>query len=330
MDTTPVRPRGPVTVLLMVLALLAVLVAGCAGAGDDTADSGGEAAVVRQDDSGAEGPGPEDMAGDMEGDAAAEEASDGGAGSAADAAQVRAQVSADQDRMIARDATLSLVVDDIDASAAQVRAAAVAAEGYVVSEEVVPTRESVGDPGYATFVLSVPSARLDATLEQLGTYGTVTSSTLTSQDVTERYVDTTARIETLEASVDRVRGLLEEATTIADIVDLEAELASREAELDAMLAVQQSIEADVSRSSVTVHLSTDEGLLLAAEEDDSGFLAGLRQGWEAFGAATAVLLTGIGAVLPFLVAAAVVAVPVVALSRRRRAGGSTAPAAPPA
>ncbi len=342
MDTAPVqaadasprrrRPRGRVVAL--VLLLLALVVAGCSTAGDasttgdaETGDAG--AAVGFADDAGGELVEDAAVAQDMAQEQAEAAAADGGGDPGVTAEQTRAQVEAGQDRMIARDATLDLVVDDVQEVASQVRAAAVAADGYVVSEEVVPTREALDDPGFGTFVLSVPSESLDTVLEQLSSYGTVTSSGLTSHDVTEQYVDTTARIETLQASVDRVRDLLAEASSIKDIVALEAELSQREAELDAMLAVQQSIEADVSRSSVTVHLSTDEGLLAAQQEEPSGFVAGLQQGWEAFGAATAMLLTGLGAILPFLIAAAVVAVPVLALSRRRRGVGSTAPAAPP-
>lgn len=328
----PTRRRHRGRLAAMLLLFVALVVTGCSTATDEstagdseTGDSG--AAVGLTDDGGAEFAEGEAVAEDL----AQEPAVDGGSDAGVSAEQARSQVEATADRMIARDATLDLVVDDVRAAASQVRAAAVAVDGYVVSEEVVPTREALDDPGFGTFVLSVPSKALDTVLEQLSSYGTVTSSGLTSHDVTEQYVDTTARIETLQASVDRVRDLLDEASSIEDIVKLESELSRREAELDAMLAVQQSIEADVSRSSVTVHLSTDASLLAAQEEEEpSGFVAGLQQGWEAFGAATAMLLTGLGAILPFLIAAAVIAVPVLALSRRRRGVGSTAPAAPPA
>jgi hypothetical protein len=327
------RPRGRLVAL--VLLLLALVVAGCSTAvddsslGGDTEDTG--AAVGFTDDAGGELAEEGAVAQDLAQEQAEQAAADGGGDAGVPVEQTRAQVEAGQDRMIARDATIDLVVDDVQEVASQVRAAAVAVDGYVVSEEVVPTREELDDPGFGTFVLSVPSESLDAVVDQLSSYGTVTSSGLTSHDVTEQYVDTTARIETLQASVARVRDLLEQASSIEDIVKLEAELSQREAELDAMLAVQQSIEADVSRSSVTVHLSTDESLLAAQkEEEPSGFVAGLQQGWEAFGAATAMLLTGLGAILPFLIAAAVVGVPVLVLSRRRRGVGSTAPAAPPA
>jgi hypothetical protein len=230
---------------------------------------------------------------------------------------VRAQADAAPGRMIARDATVTLVVEDVSQAAAQVRAAAATTQGYVVSEDITPAVDEDDGGGYALLVLSVPSESLDQAVDQVSALGTVTSGTMTSQDVTERYVDTTARIETLQASVDRVRSLLDGAGSIKDIVALERELSERESELDALRAVQQSLEADVSRSSLTVEMHTDEAAAIAAQEDPSGFLAGLRSGWSAFGTATAALLTGVGALLPFAIALALLLVPVLWWHRRQ-------------
>lgn len=266
----------------------------------------------------------------MEADAGA---ADAGAAQDRDGAQsatevVQAQAGAAPGRMIARDAGISLVIDDVTKAAAQVRAAAAATDGYVVSEEVTPAEpEGADGAGYATFVLSVPSESLDQAVDRVGTLGTVVRSDLTSTDVTEQYVDTTARIETLQASVDRVRALLGEAGTIKDIVALERELSDREAELDALRAVQQSLGADVSRSSLTVELQTDQTETIVAQEQGNGFVAGLRRGWSAFGETTAALLTGVGAVLPFAIALAVLVVPVLWWYRRRSRAGAVGPEA---
>lgn len=80
--------------------------------------------------------------------------------------------------------------------------------------------------------------------------------------------------------------------------------------------MQQSLEADVSRSSLTVEMHTDEAAAIVAQEDPSGFVAGLGRGWSALGAATTVLLTAVGALLPFAIALAVLLVPVLWWHRR--------------
>ena len=225
-----------------------------------------------------------------------------------------------EDLMIARDAQVGIAVEDVNESAAQVRAAAVAADGWVVSEELSPDNSAERFDGFATLVLSVPGDKLDATLDQLGHTGRLTSRVITSLDVTQDFKDTSARVETLEASVTRVRGLLEDAGGIEDIVFLERELADREAELDVLKAHVKGLEADVARSTITVHLAeTDpaEAVQLAQEEDPNGFAAGLSAGWDAFLSGVAFVLTAIGALLPFAIVAAIILAPVLWWRRRR-------------
>jgi hypothetical protein len=219
--------------------------------------------------------------------------------------------------MIARDATLSVEVEDVAPGSSRVRAAAAAAEGYVVQEEVHPGDEQ--DRGFATIVISVPTANLDQALSQLEEIGEVTERGMSSLDVTADYVDTSARIATLEVSVERTRGLMGDATSIEDVVALERELSSREADLDALNAHAAALEGDVSRSTVTVSLTEPVDAEEAPVEEAAagGFLHGLERGWDAFTTAGSAALTALGAVLPFAGLAALVALPVLALRRRR-------------
>src|SRR5690606_38288970 len=200
------------------------------------------------------------------------------------------------------------------------RAAATAADGWVVSEEVQPDAGRDVFEGFAMIVVSVPSAQLDATLEKLGPTGRLTSRNITSLDVTQDFKDSNVRIATLEASITRVRGLLADATDIEDIVFLERELASREAELDVLKAHVMGLEADVERSTITVQLSeTDpaEPVTVVEEDEPIGFAAGLAAGWKAFLGGVAFLLTALGALLPFAIVAAIVLLPVLWWRRRR-------------
>ncbi|HSF98230.1 MAG TPA: DUF4349 domain-containing protein, partial [Ornithinibacter sp.] len=93
-----------------------------------------------------------------------------------------------------------------------------------------------------------------------------------------------------------------------------------------------ALEDAVALAPVEVRLSTDEQVLADAG-DDTGFLAGLTAGWRAYTASVTMLLTAVGAVLPFAAAAALVIVPVVVFLRRRRVPTSNlvpAPAGAPA
>lgn len=307
----------PGLALLVLLTLLATLVAGCSGSSSpDTSEEAPANAGAGRDENPAESVGGAAEPGSGVNDAAEDvdemEGGEGGEGSLTGTLP--------EGRMIARDATLSLTVTDLALATSRVRAAAAAAEGYVVQEDMRPAA-SEDEVGYATLVISVPTASLEPTLTQLEAIGTVTARGLTSTDVTVDYVDTSARIATLDASIERVRALMGQAESITDIVALEGDLSEREAELDALTAHAKALEGDVSRSSITVDLSHPpaESTPAAAEaEEPSGFAEGLRAGWRAFTSFVTVVLTAFGAVLPFLVLAIALWLPLAWVTRRRR------------
>jgi hypothetical protein len=66
---------------------------------------------------------------------------------------------------------------------------------------------------------------------------------------------------------------------------------------------------------------------VAEHKDTLGFLTGLRGGWNVFVTGVLVLLTLLGALLPFAMAVALLAVPVLLVWRTRRR--TPAPQAPP-
>ena len=315
---TSARPslRRSTAAVLSLAAGLTLLV-GCSAGGDDA--SGGPADTAVQS-------GPAVGAGT---EAAPDRAPQGvSASSAGDKAAV---VPAVLDRKLARRADIALTVTDVDAAAGKVRAIAASARGLVLSESISSEPDSPDQGGFSTITISVPAEALDATLDRLAELGEVHSRHTYTDDVTAQYVDTESRVKTMEASVERVRALMGQATRLADIVSLEAELSRRQADLEAMQAQLAALEDSVQLAPVEVSLSTDEAALEEGT-DDTGFLAGLAAGWSAFTTSVSVLLTALGAVLPFMVAAALVLVPLVVWLRRRgsRPGPVVASPGPPA
>ncbi|MBT9254633.1 DUF4349 domain-containing protein [Phycicoccus sp. MAQZ13P-2] len=251
-------------------------------------------------------------------------------GKAAAGGASAAVVPAVAERKLARRADVSLEVGDVARAASTLRAIATRQGGLVVAEEV--SSDPAAQGSWGTITISVPTAKLDATLDEVGKAGKVLSRQTSTDDVTGQYVDTAARVETMKASVERVRLLMGRADKLADVVSLEAELSRRQADLESMEQQLAALDDQVSLSPVTVRLATPDAA--APTEEPTGFVAGLAAGWHAFTRSVQLVLTLLGAVLPFGVAAAVVLVPLVAWLRRRRpvavATTQTPPAAPSA
>jgi hypothetical protein len=117
-------------------------------------------------------------------------------------------------------------------------------------------------------------------------------------------------------SIDRIRALLDQAADIDDVVRIESELASREAELDSLLRRQEELAKLTALATVTVTFLAPGS---EAEQANVGFVSGLRGGWNALVEAAKVAMAIIGALLPFALVAAAVGVPTwLAIRRRRR------------
>jgi uncharacterized protein DUF4349 len=214
-------------------------------------------------------------------------------------------------RNLVRTANIDLTAADVGKVADGARDIAITQGGYSGQEDV---REDT-----ATLTLRIPSDRFDEALGELSKLGTVTRSNQRADDVTEEVVDLDSRIATQRASVDRVRTLLAKATTVDEIVRIEQELTTREADLESLEQRRQALGGEVAMSTVTINVSRSTApRAVQREEESSGFVAGLSDGWGAFLDAGAVTLQVLGAVLPFLLVLAVPGVPAYRWWRRRR------------
>ena len=149
----------------------------------------------------------------------------------------------------------------------------------------------------------------------LGDLGTVISVSITAQDVTTQVVDLDARIGVLQTSIDRLKSLQAQATSVTDLVAVESELANRQGELDSLTAQRGYLGQQVAMSTVTVSLSPITELTSSTAP---GFLAGLQNGWSAFLALIAFVITSAGFLIPFVVIGAIVVIPVILLVMKRK------------
>jgi hypothetical protein len=303
-------------------ALLAVVgLAACSG-GANTASSASEAQSVQARDGAGSAAGGAAAPRAQSGAPAADQGSAAKAGSPAVAPAVLA---ANRDAL-ARRASVALQVKDIGQAVAKVRGISAAAQGLVLTENIgaggggtipLDDRSKVTATTYGEITVSVPSSRLDDVVSQLGDVGKVIRSQSSSENVGAQIVDTDSRRKTMQASVDRVRALMDRATDIRQVVDLESELSRRQADLEALESQLASLKDSVAMSPVQVSLTTEPGVI-AKPAETTGFLAGLRNGWEAFTGSVSVLLTIVGAVLPFALLAVLVGLPLWVVLRRRR------------
>ncbi|MGY1581366.1 DUF4349 domain-containing protein [Streptomyces sp. MN13] len=196
---------------------------------------------------------------------------------------------------IIRTASLTVQVKDVPKALADARAVTEDAGGYVGRE----TTHRDDEGGERTrVVLRVPVDRYEEVLKDLEGAGRLLERTAKAQDVTEQVVDVESRIRSQRASVARIRELMDEATKLSDVVTLEGELSSRQADLEALLARQASLKDRADLATITLSL-TGTAVDKAAEDDDPGIGDALGGGWDAFVSTLRWIVVALAAVLPF-------------------------------
>jgi uncharacterized protein DUF4349 len=230
-------------------------------------------------------------------------------------------------RSIIYTGTITVRVNDVDDAANQLVALATGAGGFIGGDQ----RDSNAGRSTATITLRVPADKFTTTLDRIRTIdnGREQSRQVSTQDVTANVVDLDARIQAQQASVDRVRALLAKAQSISEITSVESELSRRESDLESLQAQQRSLADLTALSTITVSLLGPEAAAPAPpKKARGGFLGGLDSGWRAFTGSVRVVLTVLGALLPFLVAIGVPAALGYGWLRRRRRLVPAAPALP--
>ena len=169
------------------------------------------------------------------------------------------------------------------------------------SDDAVPTAE---------LTLRIPSAKLDDVLAKAKGLGTVTSLSVSHDDVTAQRVDQDARIQALQTSVTRLTDLMKTASSTADLLQAEEQLSKRQAELDGLRSQRAALGDQISYATMTISLSTKPPAV-----PRTGFGEAVHSGWIALlRVMHAVMLTA-GFLLPWLPVLLVLAVVIYVLRR---------------
>jgi hypothetical protein len=297
-------------------AVVLVALTGLAGCSSDTSGSGSsdDAGSTASSGSGAEGP--------ALADSSRSSAKDQPPGARPGVSRGEVRTTA-----VVRTGEIALTGKDLSALRGKVDDLLTRVGGAIDDERT--TNDRHGRVDRSTLVLRIPVARFESAKQALERLGTLTSSTESAKDVTTEVIDVSERVQTLQNSLDRLQRFQRAARDVRDLLRFEDDITRRQSELQSLKAQQAYLSDQTSMSTITLRMSTPAThVKKPGALHDAGFLPGLRGGWHALVGFVLVVLTVLGALVPFLVAGAVVGMPtwlaVRALLRRRR--DSRAPA----
>ncbi len=153
-----------------------------------------------------------------------------------------------QNRIIVHTARISLVVDDVIGTVDSIAGVAQALGGWVVGSD--RTSEHSG-----SVAIRVPAESLDEALRQVEALALeVESRAVTSEDVTDEYVDSQSRLTSMRATQLRLLSFLEQAEDVEDALAVQAELSRLQQQIEQTQGRLNFLEQTAAYSLIEVSL----------------------------------------------------------------------------
>ena len=236
-------------------------------------------------------------------------------------------IDAPADRMVIRTARIQIRAE----SPAQVVAHAIelaeSGGGFVSNSE----SHGVGDDvDLAQATLRFPSNRFEGMLAELRGEGELLSEQLGGDDVTEQYVDLSARLRSQRKLEERLLDILDKVESVDDALSVEAQLTRVRTDIERLDGQKRSLEDRVSFA--TIDLSVSSPVRHNAPQAET-VVSRLDRALDDAGRAFVAVLAGLIRILGVLLPLGLVFVPIGIAARgawRRRRARHIVPVAPPA
>jgi hypothetical protein len=185
--------------------------------------------------------------------------------------------------MIARAASLTIRVKDVEASRSSLDSILARHHGY-------PAQLNVSSPEYGPrgfqASLRIPAPELVAAVGEIKGLGRLENESQSGEDVTRQHADVAARLKTARETEERFRAILQQRTgKISDVLEVEQSIARVRGEIESMEAEQKTLEHRVDFASVEIQLAEEYKAQLSSPNSVStriynAFAAGYRNARE--------------------------------------------------
>ena len=212
-------------------------------------------------DGGAPAGGPEAGLGGASGEDPGNEAPQGRGAGSGDIASF--QDAARPDLLVIREGSMTLEVEDLDASLDAAGAAIAALGGYESGSE----RTGRGEHARATVVYRFPAADWERALAGMRDIGDeVLDEQSQTSDVTGEVVDIEARIRNLRVTEAAFQSIMDRATAIDDVLNVQAELTGVRSEIEQLSSKSTQLREQAAMSTLRVEFVLPDTPIVARQE----------------------------------------------------------------
>lgn len=147
---------------------------------------------------------------------------------------------------------MEMQTQDFDTAASGIDALVEELGGYFQQSS---TSNGSGGYRHASYTVRVPAEQFETFFQKAGALCHVTYSNTNTDDVSESYYDTEARLETARIKLDRLQELLAKATSMEDIITIESAISETEWDIENLSGTLRHYDALVDYATIDVELS---------------------------------------------------------------------------
>lgn len=165
---------------------------------------------------------------------------------------------AEMSRMIIYNGDLSLVVKDVEETQEEVAELVEGVDGYVVSSGSYAYGDGLRR---ASLQVRVPAEQFNPVMASLRDLALdIEQDSISSQDVTQEYVDLESRLTALEAKADRLDELMDRAEDTEAVLAVYEELSETQMRIEETKGRMRYLERSAAMATITIELTPDEAL----------------------------------------------------------------------
>jgi hypothetical protein len=163
-------------------------------------------------------------------------------------------------RMVIKNADLSIVVDDPVKKLDTIADIATEMGGFVVNSHVWQnTLHNGAKVPHANITIRIPVERLEEALANIKAgVGEITSENVSGQDVTSDYTDLKSRLRNLEAAEEQLQMIMDEARKTEDVLQVYNNLVNVREQIEVIRGQMEYYEESARLSRISVDITGDE------------------------------------------------------------------------
>ena len=167
-----------------------------------------------------------------------------------------------QIRMVIKNASLSIVVEDPGVSITTISQLAADLGGFVVSSNLYRTQTDRGfEVPQANITIRVPAEKLDQALDAIKSgAGQILNENVSGQDVTQEYTDLESRLRNLEKAEEQLTEIMEQAWNTEDVLAVYNRLVEVQGQIELIKGQMQYYEQSAALSAISVNIQANEAV----------------------------------------------------------------------